>query len=314
MKKTLKSIVKALFGLVLFLLVLVLALPLWIGPVVTMVANKVVPGKIGTDFNLSEFGFNQYSGKVHVGGLTIANPEGFSKENCVDLTDLNVNVAMTTLLSDKIHVEEVVLDGLVVSTTPVASNFKKIAANAAAAGGGDDAKKASPEPEKPAEEAAPAAPAKEGKKPPKVIIDSLVLRNVTVKLGGMPIPIPEIKMKDIGAESEEGLTLEEIWVKVRDAVLSSASALGSLAADLGKGAVDAGAKIAGAAADAAKSAGGAAADAAKSVGGAAADAAKSVGGAAADAAKSVGGAAADVGGAAVDAAKDAGKAVMNLFK
>ena len=97
----------------------------------------------------------------------------------------------------------------------------------------------------------------------------------------MPIPLPEIKMKDIGAESEEGLTLEEIWVKVRDAVLSSASALGSLAADLGKGAVDA---------------------------------AKSVGGAAADAAKSVGGAAADVGGAAVDAAKDAGKAVMNIFK
>ena len=302
MKKTLKSIVKAICCLVLFILILVLALPLWIGPVVTMVANKVVPGKIGTDFNLSEFGFNQYSGKVHVGGLTIANPEGFSKENCIDLTDLNVNVAMTTLLSDKIHVEEVVLDGLVVSTTPVASNFKKIAANAAAAGG-DDAKKATPEPEKPAEEASPAAPAKEGKKPPKVIIDSLVLRNVTVKLGGMPIPIPEIKMKDIGAESEEGLTLEEIWVKVRDAVLSSASALGSLAADLGKGAVDAGAKIAGAAADAAKNAGGAAADAAKSVGGAAADAAKSVGGAAAD-----------VGGAAVDAAKDAGKAVMNLFK
>ena len=159
MKKTLKSIVKALFGLVLFLLVLVLALPLWIGPVVTTVANKVVPGKIGTDFNLSEFGFNQYSGKVHVGGLTIANPEGFSKENCVDLADLNVNVAMTTLLSDMIHVEEVVLDGLVVSTTPVASNFKKIAANAAAAGG-DDAKKATPEPEKPAEEASPAAPAK----------------------------------------------------------------------------------------------------------------------------------------------------------
>ena len=152
MKKTLKSIVKAICCLVLFILILVWALPLWIGPVVTTVANKVVPGKIGTDFNLSEFGFNQYSGKVHVGGLTIANPEGFSKENCVDLTDLNVNVAMTTLLSDKIHVEEVVLDGLVVSTTPVASNFKKIAANAAAAGGGDDAKKASPEPEKPAEE------------------------------------------------------------------------------------------------------------------------------------------------------------------
>ena len=308
MKKTLKSIVKALWRLGLFLLIVLLALPLWIGPVVTMVANKVVPGKIGTEFNLSEFGFNQYSGKIHVGGLTIANPEGFAKENCVDLTDLDVNVAMTTLLSDKIHVEEIVLDGLTVSTTPVASNFKKIAANAAAAG--DDGKTAAPEPEKPAKETASPAPAKEEKKPPKVIIDSLILRNITVKLGGVPIPVPEIKMKDIGAESDDGLTFEEVWTKVRDAVLSSASALGSLAADLGKGAVDAGAKIAGAAADAAKNVGSVATDAVKGAGSVASD----VGGAAVDAAKSVGGAAADVGGAAVDAAKDAGKAVMNLFK
>ena len=298
MKKTLKSIGKALWRFVLFLLVLLLALPLWIGPVVTMVANKVVPGKIGADFNLSEFGFNQYSGKLHVGGLTIANPEGFSKENCVDLTDLDVNVAMTTLLSDKIHIEEVVLDGLTVSTTPTAANFKKIAKTAASTGGDGEKASAPAESGKPAEEASSPAPAKE-KKQPKVIIDSLVLRNVTVKLGGLPIPIPEIKMKDIGAENDDGLTLEEIWLKVRNAVLSSASALGSFVTDLGKGVIDVGAEAAGAAADAAKSAGSAAAD---------------VGSAAVDAAKSVGSAAADVGGAAVDAAKDAGKAVMDLFK
>ena len=279
MKKTLKSIVKALFGLVLFLLVLVLALPLWIGPVVTMVANKTVPGKIGTEFNLSEFGLNPYSGRLHAGGLTIANPEGFSKGNCIDLTDFDVNVAMSSLFADTILVKEVAIRSLVVSTDMKGRNFKKIAENASA----EDKAGA----EKTAEEPAKTAQGDQ-KGGPKVIIEKLILKDLTVKLNKVPIVIPDLEITDIGKGSESGVSFTEAWETVVMKILSSTGALAGALGDLGKGTVYLGKGTLSVGAD---------------VGGAAINLGADTVGAAAGAAKDIG-----------SAAKDAGKAIKHMFK
>ena len=69
MNKKLKLVGKILLWALAGVVVLLLALPLWIGPVVKCVANSVVPGITGTDFHLGEFGLNPYTGTLHVGDM-----------------------------------------------------------------------------------------------------------------------------------------------------------------------------------------------------------------------------------------------------
>ena len=84
MNKKLKLVGKILLWALAGVVVLLLALPLWIGPVVKGVANTVVPGITGTDFHLGEFGLNPYTGTLHVGDMQLANPTNFSEKNAVD--------------------------------------------------------------------------------------------------------------------------------------------------------------------------------------------------------------------------------------
>ena len=207
---------------------------------------------------------------MHAGGLTIANPEGFSKENCIDLTDFDVNVAMSSLFADTIIVKEVAIRSLVVSTDMNGRNFKKIAENASA----EDKAGA----EKTAEEPAKTAQGdqKDGKKGPKVIIEKLILKDLTVKLNKVPIVIPDLEITDIGKGSESGVSFTEAWETVVMKILSSTGALAGALGDLGKGTISVGADVGGAAINLGADTVGAAAGAAKDIGSAAKDAGKAI--------------------------------------
>ena len=89
-KKIGKFVLWFVVGLLAFVGILVASSPLWIGPVVTSVANSVVPKYTGTEFNLQEFGFNIYNGRLHVGGLNLANPKGYEAETAVSVGSLDV--------------------------------------------------------------------------------------------------------------------------------------------------------------------------------------------------------------------------------
>ena len=130
--KVVKFVFKAILLIVVLVVIALLALPLWIGPVVKGVANSVVPGITGTGFNLGEFGLNPYVGTLHVGDMQLANPTNFSEKNAVALDKFDADLAVTSLFGGKkICIESVDLDGLVVYTDPKMANFRKIAANAA---------------------------------------------------------------------------------------------------------------------------------------------------------------------------------------
>ena len=130
--KVIKFIFKAILWIVVLVVIALLALPLWIGPVVKGVANSVVPGITGTGFNLGEFGLNPYVGTLHVGDMQLANPTNFSEKNAVALDKFDADIAVTSLFGGKkICIESVDLDGLVVYTDPKMANFRQIAANAA---------------------------------------------------------------------------------------------------------------------------------------------------------------------------------------
>ena len=286
MKKPLKTVGKILLWTLAVIVVLLLALPLWIGPVVKGVANTVAPRITGTDFHLGEFGLNPYTGTLHVGDMQLANPTNFSEKNAVDLKSFDVDFAVTSLFSGKKYrVEFVEVNGVFVHVdVPKAANFLQIAENAT--GGGDDGEAAeetadvevpedqkieAPQAESPEAQTEDAQEEKESK---GVQIDRITLRDVTVKYG-LPVKIPmDLELDGIGADSEYGAAFMDVWVAVRDKVMSAVTSVGGAAVDLGKSA-----------AGALKDAGGAAADSLK-----------------------------DAHGAAKDALKDAHEGIKNLFK
>ena len=256
MKKLLKAIVVIVLSIVVLTVVALLALPLWIGPVVKGVANVAVPQITGTGFNLGEFGLNPYVGTLHVGDMQLANPTNFSEKNAVSLDKFDADLAVTSLFSGKkVRIESVDLDGLVVYSDTTASNFRQIAANAA----GEPEEKS--EVAKLAEENAPAEePKAEEAKPATeehgkgLQIDRLTIKNVTVKYGLVPLKIPmDIEITDIGKDTEEGASIQEVIQLVWQKILAAAGAVGGTLGDLGKGAVDIGAGAVGAALDAVKS-------------------------------------------------------------
>ena len=293
--KAMKKIGKILLWIAVVVVVLLLALPLWIGPVAKGVANAVAPKVTGTDFNLGEFALNPYTGTLHVGDMQLANPTNFSEKNAVDLKAFDVDFAMTSLFfGKKYRVEFVEVNGIFIhSDFPKGDNFMQILDNAT---GGEvepeaetqDVEQPKVEPEAPkAEETAKSAEPEqaEEKESKGVQIDRITLKDVTIKYG-LPVEIPmDIELTGIGAESEYGASFSEVWDAVFTKVKSVLTSVGGAAIDLGKSA-----------AGALKDAGGAAADSLKDAGGAAADTLK------------------DAGGAAADALKSAGDGIKNLFK
>lgn len=228
--KTSKTLVKVLVWAVAVVAAVLLTLPLWIGPVGKCVANSVAPGIVGTGFHLGEFALNPYFGSVHVGDMQLANPEGFDEKNAVDLSKFDADIKVMSLVAgNKYHVESVVLDGIVIYTDSTASNFRKIMDNLS---GGSKAEGA--EPKKAAE------PKKGEEKSEKGYqIDHIEVDNVTIKLGMIPLKVPiKITIDGIGADSENGATLQEVVMIVYSKLITAAGAAGGAIGDLGKGTGD----------------------------------------------------------------------------
>ena len=257
-KKSLKLTGKIALWALGVIVVLLLILPLWIGPVVKGVANSVVPGIVGTEFHLGEFGLNPYTGCLHVGDLQLANPTNYAKENCVELEALDINLAMTSLFSKKLRIEEIVVKTLRVSSAAGGGNFMQIAENAS--GESEEEVKADLEKIEEAEAKAEAKAAKEDgqtvveeKSEGGLQIDRLVIDGLTVKVGVVPVPVPKLTIEGIGADSEEGASYSEvgatIWKKIQGSMTAVGGAVVEGATAVGGAVVDGAGKAASAVAD-----------------------------------------------------------------
>ncbi|MBR3222539.1 MAG: AsmA family protein [Kiritimatiellae bacterium] len=237
MKKALKIIAGIVIGIVALALLLVLTLPIWLGPVVKPIANASVPKFTKTTFNLGHLSLNPYTGRFELGDLTLGNPEGYSEPQALAVSNIVVDVAMTTVCDKYVHVEEVTIDGVFVSIVKggennvdnidqiqynIAGGKDKYEANKAKAKAEKKARKDEPE-EEPAEDSG------EGK---KVVIDKLTLKDISVKYGLITIPIPSITLTDLGKESD-GMSLEDLGTAIWEAILNAAMAVGDGAKALG---------------------------------------------------------------------------------
>ena len=285
--KVVKFLLKAILWIVVIVVVALLALPLWFGPVVKGVANSVVPGIVKTNFHLAHLSLNPYTCRFELGGLKLANPQGYSEEIAASVGELAFDAETASLATDVIHIEEITVKDVFVSYVNggenKVNNFQQIQYNVAGGKEQYEAKQAAKAAEKPAEE----KPA-ESKPAKKVIIDKLTIAGIKIQFGFIPLTVPvDIRLTDIG-KSSGGATFEEVGQQIWASILKAAGAvgdqlkaLGSLTGDAAKQASEAASKAAGQATEAAGKA-------ASAIAGGAVDATKAVGDAAGNATKAAG--------------------------
>ena len=80
---------------------------LYLDPLVKGMVHKYGTQIVGTEVNLAKFKFNPFAGEVEVGGLTVANPTGYSAPNLLSLGDIKVKVDVNSLMSNTIVVEDI---------------------------------------------------------------------------------------------------------------------------------------------------------------------------------------------------------------
>ena len=319
MKKALKIIGGIVLGVVALVLVLVLTLPLWLGPVVKPAANAMVPKLTKTSFNLGHLSLNPYTGRFELGDMQLGNPEGYSEPQALSVSNIVVDVAMTTACDKYVHVEEVLVDGVFVSLVKggpnnvdnmlqiqynVAGGKEKYEANKAKA---EAEKEAKAKEEKPKEEKADDGSGK------KIVIDKLTLNNIRVKYGVLTIPVPSITLTDLGKDSD-GATFSDIIDAVWGAIVKAALAVGDGVKALGDLLMSGAGSLGDGAGKAASAVGDGAGKAASAVGDGAAKAASVVGDGVGKAASAVGDGAAKTVEAVGDGAGKAVDAIKGLFK
>lgn len=244
MKKAIKIVLWTLLGLVALVVLLVATLPLWFGPVARPVANYVVPRITQTDFAIGRLSLNPYNGRLEVGDVRLGNPKGYAEPQAVLLGSLVVDVDLSTVLSDCIHVEEVTQADCFVSYLTGGENgvdnLTQIQMNVAGGKEKFEAAQRHEESEVAEQESTaetlPAEPmpaeAEDDEPARRLVIDRLSISGVRVKLQMITIPVPPIVLTGVG-EKSNGVTLTELSTQIWDAIMKSASSVGDGAAALG---------------------------------------------------------------------------------
>ena len=259
----LKWPLKTFYWLIGLVVLIVATLPLWLGPTVRPIACKVVPRFTGTPIQLDKLWLNPYTGRFELGGLVVANPEGYSEPTLVSVGNLVFDLDMASVTGNCMHIEDVTVEEVFFSYVSggehKVENVKQIQYNLA--GGKEQyeanqakaAEKAAAEKAKAEEqpvEAQPEEKTEEKSEEKKCIVDKVRIAGVKIKYGLVSVPVPTIELHDLGNESE-GMTFSEFFTTIWKKILSGASALGdgvkalgSLAGDgvmaVGEGALKAG--------------------------------------------------------------------------
>jgi uncharacterized protein involved in outer membrane biogenesis len=167
---------------------------------------------------LESAGFSLLGGKVSIKNFIIYNPEGYKSEYAFKLGRMKIDVDIWSLLSDKIVVEEILVDEMDVCYEQglTSSNIYEIKKNIdkfAKAGESEEPKAEDAQTEETKEE----SDASEGAKTKRFQIGSLDFQNSHViivtslsKKAAVKVPMPVIHMKDLGMENEEGQTIQEM--------------------------------------------------------------------------------------------------------
>lgn len=181
---------------------------------------------MGVETKLDGIHIGLLSGSVSLEGLSVANPQGFKADHFLKLGDGSVEVTLGSLMEDKVEVPSLRLNhvDIVLEKDKGKANYDVILENIARVTGSD---------------AEPAPDEAEGK---KFVIKELIITDVNVKaevIGGVSVPvkIPEIRLTDIGTDSDKGVLLKDLSGIIVTAILATVAEQAGdiLPGDIGKG-------------------------------------------------------------------------------
>src|SRR3989454_65873 len=232
-----KTLLKVGVIVVLLLVVALTMIGVYFNSMIKAGVEAVGPKITGTIVKLDAVDLSPFSGQGRLKGLVGGNPPGFQAERAFKLADAQVKVDLKTALSDKLIIEEILIDGpeITYESGPSGSNLSKIQENVAAFGKSVGTQEG--------------AESKSQKKDPtqkKVQINHFIVKNGQVKLSAsllkgkaLTVRLPDLHLRDIGKESG-GVTVQkaaaEVFAAINKSVLQSVASSGKL---LEKGAEEA---------------------------------------------------------------------------
>ena len=107
MKKFLKFLLCLLAIIMVLLVIVYLTAGIWLKSAV----STLVPQMTKTQASLQEADISLLRGKIALKGLKVGNPEGFTHQNAFELGEISVKFEPTTLLSSKIIINEIKING-----------------------------------------------------------------------------------------------------------------------------------------------------------------------------------------------------------
>ncbi|MCL1910484.1 MAG: hypothetical protein FWG05_06090, partial [Kiritimatiellaeota bacterium] len=202
-----KSLAKRLRNAVIALVVLIVAVFLGLRyglePVIIKASGKFGPKILGVEYvKIGAAKFNVLTGTCRISDVAIGPPEGGFKQDVFDLGDLRIGFNVVPLVKSLITKDPIVVREIIVEAPKAAYELSGIHSNISAI-------------TKKLENEATKAQAKELEKEQnegqKVIVEKFVFKNGSVKIasatlgGGVPVPLPNIELTDIGRKSS-GIT------------------------------------------------------------------------------------------------------------
>ena len=210
-----KKLKKILLYCALIFVGLILILSMSLGFIVKSAVNNFMPPLTGTDVSMGSCFINPFTGTLNISNFIVGSPKGYKAENTFALKQVYVDIGLLSLLSDKIIIEKILVDGMDVTfeTTLTGTNIGTIKDNVEKATKQEEVEKEQEEAEK-EDEGTPESDSK-GK---GLQIDEFKFINSHVILasGGADgaIPVPAIEMTGIGADSEGGASSAEVFNQV----------------------------------------------------------------------------------------------------
>ncbi len=247
------NLVKILVGLAAVALLALVAVFLSLNSIVKQGVLTVGPEVTKVPIQLDGVSISVFSGAGGIKGLVVGNPEVFKTPTAIKIGTASLQVKPASLLGDKIIVQSVRVEApeITFEGDLKGSNLGKIQENVDAyvasllgsAGTAKDEKKAAPS---------------KGK---KLQVDEIIIANAKVNLsmtilGGKSatIPLPDIKLNNLG-QGPEGITpAEVIKVVLTEVTTKTTTAVSGFLSGAGKALMDGAKNMGGTASDTAKSA------------------------------------------------------------
>ncbi len=195
--------------------------------VVQKLVHKYGSQVTGTDVNLKGFNLSLASGEASIKGLTVANPANYKSPYIINLGGIKAKVDLKSLTTDKIIVEEIIIEKPVVTYEMLSitqNNVKQIQENVA-----KNTASAKAEENKAAE--APKSEKKDNAASKKVVIKLVkisgaelqALTPVQGQANSVTLKMPEITLTNIGENQKSGIGVAESIAIIFNKMLSTAS-------------------------------------------------------------------------------------------